>query len=40
MITESFPFYDAAPWMPLAPVGVLFLLTVCLLGLRSPEEGR
>ncbi|MFI5625235.1 ABC transporter permease [Nocardioides sp. NPDC051685] len=40
MITESFPFYDAAQWMPLAPVGVLFLLTVCLLGLRSPEEGR
>lgn len=40
MITESFPFYDAAPWMPLAPVGVLFCLTVCLLGLRSNEEGR
>jgi len=40
MITESFPFYDAAPWMPLAPVAVLFCLTACLLGLRSPEEGR
>ena len=40
MITESFPFYDAAPWMPLAPVGILFLLTICLLGLRSPQEGR
>ncbi|WP_206444077.1 ABC transporter permease [Nocardioides turkmenicus] len=40
MITESFPFYDAAPWMPLAPVAVLFCLTICLLGLRSHEEGR
>jgi peptide/nickel transport system permease protein len=40
MITESFPFYDAAPWLPLAPVAVLFCLTICLLGLRSHEEGR
>lgn len=37
MITEAFPFYDVAPWLSLAPVGVLFLLTVCLLGLRRPE---
>jgi peptide/nickel transport system permease protein len=38
MITESFPFYDVAPWMSLAPIAVLFLLTVCFLGLRSPED--
>lgn len=38
MITESFPFYDVAPWMSLAPIAVLFLLTVCFLGLRSTEE--
>lgn len=38
MITESFPFYDVAPWMSLAPISVLFLLTVCFLGLRSTEE--
>lgn len=35
MITESFPFYDVAPWMSLAPVAVLFLLTLCFLALRS-----
>ena len=40
MITESFPFYDVAPWMSLAPVAVLFLLTVCFLGLRSTKEPR
>jgi peptide/nickel transport system permease protein len=40
MITESFPSYDVAPWMSLAPVAVLFLLTVCLLGLRSTKEAR
>ncbi|WP_148573502.1 ABC transporter permease [Nocardioides caldifontis] len=40
MITESFPYYDVAPWMSLAPVGVLFLLTVCFLGLRSTKETR
>ncbi len=38
MITESFPFYDVAPWMSLAPIGVLFLLTVCFLGLRTTED--
>ncbi|MFC5729098.1 MULTISPECIES: ABC transporter permease [Nocardioides] len=38
MITESFPFYDVAPWMSLAPIAVLFLLTVCFLGLRSSED--
>lgn len=38
MITESFPYYDVAPWMSLAPVAVLFLLTVCFLGLRRTED--
>ncbi|MDP3891106.1 ABC transporter permease [Nocardioides sp.] len=38
MITESFPFYDVAPWMSLAPIVVLFLLTVCFLALRSSED--
>jgi peptide/nickel transport system permease protein len=38
MITESFPFYDVAPWMSLAPVTVLFLLTVCFLALRRSED--
>jgi peptide/nickel transport system permease protein len=38
MITESFPFYDVAPWMSLAPITVLFLLTICLLGVRSSTE--
>lgn len=38
MITESFPFYDVAPWMVLGPVSVLFVLTVCLLGLRTRED--
>lgn len=38
MITESFAFYDVAPWMCLAPIGVLFVLTLCFLGLRAPEE--
>ena len=37
MVTESFAFYDAAPWLALAPVSVLFLLTVCFLGLRRTE---
>jgi peptide/nickel transport system permease protein len=37
MITEGFPFYDVAPWICLGPVGVLFLLTVSLLGLRRTE---
>lgn len=40
MITESFPFYDVAPWLPLAPIAVLFVLTLCFLSLRSPEESR
>lgn len=38
MITESFPFYDVAPWLSLAPIAVLFLLTICFLGLRNSEE--
>jgi peptide/nickel transport system permease protein len=38
MITESFPFYDVAPWMSIAPITVLFVLTICLLSLRSPED--
>ncbi|MFC7358929.1 ABC transporter permease [Nocardioides astragali] len=38
MITESFPFYDVAPWMSLAPIAVLFLLTVCFLALRDSKE--
>lgn len=38
MITEAFPFYDVAPWMCLAPIAVLFLLTICFLGLRSTED--
>lgn len=38
MITESFPFYDVAPWMSIAPVAVLFLLTTCLLALRDSED--
>lgn len=38
MITESFPYYDVAPWMSLAPVAVLFVLTVCFLGLRRTED--
>lgn len=40
MITDAFPFYDVAPWMSLAPIAVLFLLTVCFLGLRSNEDDR
>lgn len=38
MITESFPFYDVAPWMSIAPIAVLFLLTICFLGLRNSED--
>jgi len=38
MVTESFPFYDVAPWMSVAPVAVLFLLTVCFLALRRSEN--
>jgi peptide/nickel transport system permease protein len=38
MITESFPFYDVAPWMSLAPITVLFLLTICFLGLRTSKD--
>lgn len=40
MITESFSFYDVAPWMSIAPIAVLFLLTICFLGLRTSEENR
>ena len=38
MITDAFPFYDVAPWMSIAPIAVLFLLTICFLSLRSPED--
>jgi peptide/nickel transport system permease protein len=38
MITDAFPFYDVAPWMSLAPIAVLFVLTLCFLGLRAREE--
>jgi peptide/nickel transport system permease protein len=38
MITDSFPFYDVAPWLAIAPITVLFLLTICFLGLRSAED--
>lgn len=38
MITGSFPFYDVAPWLCLAPVAVLFLLTLGFLGLRDSRE--
>jgi peptide/nickel transport system permease protein len=38
MITDSFPFYDVAPWMSIAPISVLFLLTVCFLALRDSDE--
>ena len=37
MVTEAFPFYDVAPWLALAPVAVLFLLTAGFLGLRHRE---
>lgn len=37
MVTEGFGFYDVAPWMSVAPVAILFLVTVCLLGLRRTE---
>jgi peptide/nickel transport system permease protein len=39
LITESLPYYYEAPWMVMAPVVVLLLLLVGLLGLRS-QEGR
>lgn len=39
LITESLPYYYEAPWMVMAPVAVLLLLLVGLLGLRS-QEGR
>lgn len=38
MITESFPFYDVAPWLPIAPIAVLFLLTLFFLNLRTDED--
>jgi peptide/nickel transport system permease protein len=40
MIAEAFPHYDAAPWIALAPIAVLFALTLCFLGLRQPEVSR
>lgn len=40
MITDAFGFYDVAPWLSLAPIAVLFLLTLCFLTLREPEDAR
>ncbi|MFI7481556.1 ABC transporter permease [Kocuria sp. M1R5S2] len=40
LVTESLPYYHEAPWMVLAPVAVLLLLLVGLLGLRSQEVRR
>ncbi|MFP5366003.1 MAG: ABC transporter permease [Actinomycetes bacterium] len=40
LITESLPYYHEAPWMVVAPVMVLLLLLVGLLGLRSQETRR
>jgi peptide/nickel transport system permease protein len=37
MVTEAFPFHDVAPWLSIAPVAVLFLLTAGFLGLRHKE---
>ncbi|MFC7485291.1 ABC transporter permease [Knoellia sp. CPCC 206453] len=37
MLSEALPFSDVAPWMALAPVTVLFALTLSLWGLRSQE---
>jgi peptide/nickel transport system permease protein len=38
MVTESFPYYDVAPWLSLAPIAVLFVLTICFLALRRTED--
>lgn len=38
MITESFPYYSEAPWLSIAPVAVLFVLTVSFLILRDHEK--
>jgi peptide/nickel transport system permease protein len=38
MITEAFPFYDVAPWLSIAPITVLFVLTICFLTLRDTED--
>lgn len=40
MLAEALPFHDVAPWMALAPVTVLFALTLSLWGLRSVEVSR
>ncbi|MFJ6078560.1 ABC transporter permease [Pseudarthrobacter sp. NPDC092419] len=40
LITEALPYYHEAPWMVVAPVAVLLLLLVGLLGLRSQEDRR
>lgn len=40
MLAEALPFHDVAPWMALAPVAVLFCLTLSLWGLRSEEVAR
>ena len=37
MLAEALPFSDVAPWMALAPVTVLFCLTLSLWGLCSEE---
>lgn len=39
MITEGFPYWSAAPWMSLAPVVVLTVTLIGLLGLRNTEAG-
>jgi len=38
MVTESFPYYDVAPWLSLAPIAVLFVMTICFLGLRRTDD--
>jgi peptide/nickel transport system permease protein len=40
LITEAFPYYDEAPWLSAAPVVVLAVLLVGLLGLRERGEVR
>ncbi|MFA9432322.1 ABC transporter permease [Egicoccus sp. AB-alg2] len=40
MITEAFPLYDEAPWLSAAPVAVLALLVLGLLGLRPTGARR
>lgn len=40
MLAESLPFHDVAPWMAMAPVVVLFCLTLSLWGMRAEEVAR